>query len=170
MLSFNAMRFFSKATGRRRIMLSAASFVALLVAAKMLNTSPLTNSASTDSNAAPELKTRVYAPDVARVYAAAQSVITEQKTWFKSWRVVNGTQTHAESQAHAGPQQCQLDVEVPVLFFTDDVKISISAGAGGTQVDVESRSRVGQGDFGENRRHIVQFLKALDEKLDEASA
>ena len=155
------MRFLFKPTRRRWLLASAISVAALLIAAKVLNTSPPTNSVSTASDAPPELKTRVYERDIAQVYAVAQNVAAEQKTWFKKWRIAHRAQT----QAQAGPQQRQFDVEVPVLFFTDDLKVSISADANGTKVDVESHSRVGQGDFGENRRHIVQFLKALDEKL-----
>jgi uncharacterized protein (DUF1499 family) len=33
------------------------------------------------------------------------------------------------------------------------------------RVDCRSASRIGNGDFGENRRHALQFLAALDEKL-----
>ena len=139
-----------------------------LVAGKLMNTSPPTNSAQTAPDEAPELRTRVYGQSVAQVYAAAQKVAAQQKTWFKSWRIVT------RAQAFAGPQQSQLDVEVPVLFFTDDLKISISAAddmvadstvATATKVNVESKSRVGQGDFGENRRHIAQFLAALDKEM-----
>jgi uncharacterized protein (DUF1499 family) len=56
--------------------------------------------------------------------------------------------------------------EVPVLFFTDDLTITIREQNEQTHVDVESRSRVGRGDFGENRRHIIQVLHALDARMN----
>jgi uncharacterized protein (DUF1499 family) len=35
-------------------------------------------------------------------------------------------------------------------------------------VDVRSQTRVqGKSDFGENRRHVIQLLTALDEKLEQ---
>ena len=132
--------------------------VALIVAAgalgKMLNASPPTNSAQSAPDAAPELRTRVYARTPDEVRRVARQVAGEQKTWFRSWRV--------------GPtdDDSALRVAVPVLMFTDDLTIRMDESDGQTRVNVESRSRVGQGDFGENRRHVVQFLRALDEQLN----
>jgi uncharacterized protein (DUF1499 family) len=46
-------------------------------------------------------------------------------------------------------------------MFTDDVIIRMVAGPC-TRLGARSDSRVGKGDFGENRRHIAQFPTALD--------
>ncbi len=83
-----------------------------------------------------------------------REVVQNQTSWGKKWRIVETDLTMRH-----------LKVEVPVWFFTDDLKVTLRAQGDSTSVDVDSRSRVGQGDFGENRRHIVQFLRALDEKL-----
>lgn len=45
--------------------------------------------------------------------------------------------------------------------FRDDVGLRVRAETGGTRVDMRSRSRVGQGDFGANAARIRAFLAAL---------
>jgi uncharacterized protein (DUF1499 family) len=48
-----------------------------------------------------------------------------------------------------------------VLRFTDDVRLSLTPGDGGTVVHAESRSRIGVGDLGQNRRNILELWAAL---------
>jgi uncharacterized protein (DUF1499 family) len=43
--------------------------------------------------------------------------------------------------------------------------VTLSEANGTTTVNVQSQSRVGRGDLGENRRHVVQLFTVLDEKL-----
>ena len=138
------------------LLVIAVPVAAFLIAAKTMNTSPPTNIARTSTDAAPELRTRTYAQSVAEVTQSAQQIAGEQTTWLRSWRVGKV----ADNVIH---------VEVPVLFFTDDLTIRVDAHEGQTRVNVESHSRVGKGDFGENRRHVAQFLRALDEKLSKSS-
>jgi uncharacterized protein (DUF1499 family) len=45
--------------------------------------------------------------------------------------------------------------------FTDDVTIRLDAMPGGTRVHVRSKSRVGKGDFGQNRRNVIELFSAL---------
>ena len=45
--------------------------------------------------------------------------------------------------------------------FKDDVVIRVSPGAGGSAVDVRSKSRVGMGDMGTNARRIRAYLDRL---------
>jgi uncharacterized protein (DUF1499 family) len=45
--------------------------------------------------------------------------------------------------------------------FTDDVHVRLEAVTGGTRVHARSRSRVGKGDFGQNRRNLLELLRAL---------
>ena len=143
--------------------LLAVPVLALAILSRTMNTSPPTNRAQTAPDAAPELQTRIYSPSVNEVYAAAQAVIGEQQTWFRQWRIV------PQAEIHAGTPHHQIKVEVSVLFFTDDLTVKIDASNGKTRLNVESQARVGQGDFGENRRHVVQFLEALDERLQSSS-
>ena len=45
--------------------------------------------------------------------------------------------------------------------FVDDIHLTCSEEGAGTRVDVESRSRVGLGDFGQNRRNILELWRAV---------
>ena len=92
--------------------------------------------------------------------ARPRAVALDQKTWFRPWRIA------PQGAATAGAPHHDFAVEVPVLLFTDDLTVHIDTDdKGKTRVNVESKSRVGRGDFGENRRHIAQFLRALDQTL-----
>lgn len=53
-----------------------------------------------------------------------------------------------------------------LLRFVDDVNIYVVQGLDGvTKLEVVSQSRVGKGDFGQNKRNIRELLTALDDKL-----
>ena len=148
------MRFNSKPKSRWTwLLIAAVPVVAFLVAGKTMNANPPTNTAQTTPDETPELRTRVCWQDVETVTQAARDVALQQTTWLRSWRVVKTD----ENTIH---------VEVPVLFFTDDLTVHVDTDdKGQTRVNAESKSRVGQGDFGENRRHVAQFLRALDQTL-----
>jgi uncharacterized protein (DUF1499 family) len=45
--------------------------------------------------------------------------------------------------------------------FVDDIVVRCEATASGTRVHARSRSRVGKGDFGQNRRNLRQLLDAI---------
>jgi uncharacterized protein (DUF1499 family) len=45
--------------------------------------------------------------------------------------------------------------------FTDDVTIRLEPMASGTRLHVRSQSRVGKGDFGQNRRNVKELFAAL---------
>ena len=46
--------------------------------------------------------------------------------------------------------------------FKDDVLIRVSADAGGSRIDVRSKSRVGKGDLGTNAQRIRAYQKRLN--------
>ena len=48
-----------------------------------------------------------------------------------------------------------------VLHFVDDISILLEPAAGGTAVSARSASRVGRGDFGQNRRNLGELWQAL---------
>jgi uncharacterized protein (DUF1499 family) len=53
---------------------------------------------------------------------------------------------------------------VPVTIFIDDLTVTLRTDGQSTLVDVRSQSRLaGKSDLGENRRHLFQLLRALDE-------
>lgn len=45
--------------------------------------------------------------------------------------------------------------------FVDDVRLTLTPGAGGTVAHAESCSRIGVGDLGQNRRNILELWSAL---------
>ena len=47
------------------------------------------------------------------------------------------------------------------LRFKDDVEVVLQSTRGGILVNVRSRSRVGQGDFAANTRHILELYRLL---------
>ena len=159
------MRFNPKTKGRWKwLLIIGVPVAAFLVAGKTMNTDPPTNSAQTAPDEAPELRTRIYDQSVEAVTKTARAVALEQTTWLRSWRVV------PQSEISSGTPHRDLKIEVPVLFFTDDLTVRIDTNEKGkTRVNVESKSRVGQGDFGENRRHVIQFLRALDQALTKST-
>jgi uncharacterized protein (DUF1499 family) len=52
-----------------------------------------------------------------------------------------------------------------VLVFRDDVDVNVVPSEGGSSLAVFSRSRVGYGDFGVNRRRARNLIAALQSKL-----
>ncbi|CAN5487733.1 hypothetical protein BH23BAC3_BH23BAC3_28080 [soil metagenome] len=67
-------------------------------------------------------------------------------------------------------QILQIDAvfRIPVFGFRDDVSIRIESGkkAGESVLYLSSRSRVGRGDFGVNRRRLKSFLRILNNYLN----
>lgn len=98
------------------------------------------------------LRTRHYRGSLDETQKSVLARISTLKTYGSSWRVI-ATENNI------------VHVEVPVLVFTDDLTVTITPQGDGVVLDVRSASRVGKGDFGENRRHILQLLAALDAQL-----
>jgi hypothetical protein len=106
-----------------------------------------TNIAATSEQAQwPELKPRRYARPIAEVTQAVPGAIERL-----GWRLT-------------GPDAA----EVPVAggMFTDDLRVTLAEVDRQTVVNVHSSSRVGRGDLGENRRHVLQFFIALEQQLN----
>ncbi len=149
----------------------AAPVGLLLVAGWALNTWPPTNRAQTSPDAdEPILRTRRYPRSLNEVRGEVRGVIRSLKTYGKPWResvpLNNGLPGF-----HVGTEQVSdfLYAEVPVLIFTDILKVTMEGDDRETIVNVHSNSQVGKGDFGENRRHIVQFLTALDARMQKTA-
>ena len=118
----------------------------------------LTNrAATTPDNRDLRLRTRTYraAPDA--VIAALETIVPSLRTYGRAWRI-------ARTDGAADAMRT-VHVEVPVVVFTDDLIVEITPRGTGSRVEVRSRSRVGKGDLGENRRHLLQILPALDQAL-----
>jgi len=48
-----------------------------------------------------------------------------------------------------------------VFRFVDDIRLSLKEHAGGTRIHAESRSRIGKGDLGQNRRNIREIFTKM---------
>ena len=119
---------------------------------RRLKTGLSTNFAATSvSPEFPELKTRFYQASTNQVFSASVAAIQQLSDW-----------TITRQSEGSGV----ILAEKKVVIFVDDVAVKVRDDRGQTRVDVLSKSRIGKGDFGENRRHVAQFLKALDRELN----
>jgi uncharacterized protein (DUF1499 family) len=117
------------------------------------------NVAETSFDAKEEaLRPRRYKTDLQSFVAETEKIIPALSTYGKNWRLIS-TSTSGNSAV--------LKTEVPVVVFTDDleIKADFDDEKGEAIVNVHSNSRVGKSDFGENRRHVLQILEALDKKF-----
>jgi uncharacterized protein (DUF1499 family) len=64
-------------------------------------------------------------------------------------------------QIAAEPQTVRAVVVTSLLRFKDDVEVALESTRGGVLVNVRSRSRVGQGDFAANTRHVLELYRML---------
>ena len=101
----------------------------------------------------PELRIRRYRVSQETI----REVVERTLSRLPRWKVVK-----AESEIGV----YQAVVTTPLWRFKDDVAILITGVAeGGVEVYLHSSSRIGRGDLGANRRHILEFYEALEEQL-----
>lgn len=127
----------------------------------LLKNMSITNVCETSPNHAEErLRTRRFDKPLKEVAAAAVDCIGHLRTYGRAWNLRS-----TDIPTSAAGDIALLHVEVPVIIFTDDLKVTMQRENNGVIINVRSASRIGRGDFGENRRHVLQFLNALDGKL-----
>lgn len=59
------------------------------------------------------------------------------------------------------PGRLRLTRRTRTVGFVDDVTLTLAPAGPGTRVDAASRSRVGTGDLGQNRRNILELWGAI---------
>jgi uncharacterized protein (DUF1499 family) len=59
------------------------------------------------------------------------------------------------------PGKVHLTRRTPLWGFVDDIRLRFLAAGPGTLIHARSQSRVGIGDFGQNRRNILELWAAL---------
>lgn len=103
-------------------------------------------------------KTRHYKTDLKTLTVEAERIIPTLTKYGQHWRFISTS---------SDEKTATIKAEIPVVVFTDDLEIKAETHAekDGTIVNVRSNSRVGKSDLGENRRHVLQLLRALDEKF-----
>ncbi|MFQ5458741.1 MAG: DUF1499 domain-containing protein [Myxococcota bacterium] len=102
----------------------------------------------------PDLRTRIYAAAPKKIFERARALASKKS----GWKIVK-----ADKKAGV----LKIEARTRVLRFVDDVIIRVRpADGGGSLVDMESRSRVGLGDFGTNARRVSGFLKSFDAAVE----
>jgi hypothetical protein len=104
----------------------------------------------------PQLRTHIYLEPHSEVFDASLQAVKSLNTWGFPWTI-----TWRSTDASGG----LIRAEVHVLFLTDDVFIFVRQFPNGTHVNLFSESRLTVGNLGENDRHVVQFYRALEERL-----
>jgi len=81
---------------------------------------------------------------------AAAGIVKKAVATLPRWRV--------ESES---PGEMKLTRHTRVVGFVDDVAITLEPAGSGTILHAASRSRVGVGDLGQNRRNILELWAAI---------
>ena len=117
---------------------------------------PPINDISTDAKEASEQQRRAY-PDIQplRLPVAPNTAFERAKGAVEEmgWQI-----------AREDPSAGRIEAVATTFWFgfKDDVLIRVSADAGGSRIDVRSKSRVGKGDLGTNAQRIRAFQKRLN--------
>ena len=84
------------------------------------------------------------------------------------WRLTEVNDSQGETTSPDGSStdshvsiQLRLTRRTRVFRFVDDVHVVLAPSGSGTKVTAESRSRVGKGDLGQNRRNLKELVRAL---------
>ena len=140
---------------------SRRAWILLLIALPILvatrSTTPTNRAATSPDNSDPTLRTRHYLQAPQAVQQAVVALIPTLRTYGRYWHYVPAINSAQDSKV--------VRAVVPVIIFKDDLEVTLRGDGSGTVMNVTSASRVGKGDFGENRRHILQILGALDERM-----
>lgn len=158
----------SGAPRRRKIIMrvAGAALLALAVPVIILGIMNPGNVAQTrPDHPDPLLRTRHYATTISKLQETIMFLTPTLRIYGRRW-LFTSMQESGEPK-EGGSKTGQVDIIVPVIVFSDDLVVTSREEEGGVVCDVRSASRVGKGDFGENARHIRQFLGALDEKFSQ---
>ncbi len=113
---------------------------------------PTNFSATQADHSDARLRSRRYRCSVDEAREAVEAIIPDLVTFGRHWRVV-------------ATDPGEVRAEIPVLVFTDDLTVTLRAAPDSVLLDARSSARLGRSDLGENRRHLLQLLAALDAKL-----
>jgi len=112
---------------------------------------------TTEDPVLPELRIRHYRLPEETVKAAVDRTIRSLPRW---------TMVRAERDVGA----YQAEVTSMIWRFRDDLSVLVTGSpTGEVEVYVHSASRVGRGDLGANRVHVLMFYEALERRLQESS-
>lgn len=131
---------------------------ALAIGAAALSIANPNSFAETSADAHENLRTRIYKTDLREFVENTEQIIPSLSTYGKNWKIVS---------TNASENSTSIKAEVPVLIFIDDLEIKAvyNQSTNETTVNIRSAARLGSSDLGENRRHVLQILKVLDERF-----
>ncbi|CAN5417196.1 hypothetical protein BH18ACI1_BH18ACI1_11120 [soil metagenome] len=146
--------------------LGIAAGVAAAGLAGLAVTNPGNTAETSTDNKDKDLKTRHYQVDFNTLVKEIKKMIPTLTTYGQNWKLIGGGDGSG-TVGGSGSYSAKIIVEVPVIFFNDDLEINVNKEEDKDEitVNVRSASRVGKSDLGANKRHIVQILKTLDEKF-----
>jgi uncharacterized protein (DUF1499 family) len=104
------------------------------------------NSANTRDPSHPDLRPLDLPQPAADAVAAVEKLVAG----LRGWRV-----------AGRGAGELHLTRRTRVFRFVDDVRLTFEPTPAGCRVHAESRSRVGTGDLGQNRRNVRELWAAV---------
>src|SRR5262245_16712888 len=106
------------------------------------------NWADTDVPGPPDLKP----PELPLSPTEAMAKVSRVVSNLPRWRVEATDPSAARTPATR---------RTPLWGFTDDVTLRLEPTPTGTRLHARSQSRVGVGDFGQNRRNLLELFRAL---------
>jgi hypothetical protein len=154
---------------RRKVIAVLIALLAALVVVVLIFRTPGNVAETSPASSDRQLLSRSYkiAGGVEAAKKTVEDLIPTLSAYGRSWRLVTHDD-NPKANIAINDDEVKVRAEVPVVIFTDDLQMRLRKGAiaGEVAVDVKSASRVGKSDFGENRRHIIQLLTALDKKFE----
>ena len=131
---------------------------------RMFNPTNIAETASDHAEAV--LQTRRYGikGDLKQMRRVVEGIVPNIST-----QIWGGKSKLAAPQAGDSAENLEIvRAEIPVVIFTDDLRIELKEVGNEVLVNARSNSRTGKSDFGENRRHLLQLLAALDREFQPA--
>lgn len=100
----------------------------------------------------PDVQPQSYALEAGEVGEAAVDAVDDLNLWELE-------------ETDEAPGQIDATRETRIFGFVDDVTIWVDEEDGVSEVNVRSRSRTGEFDYGQNARNIGEFFEALDNRI-----
>jgi uncharacterized protein (DUF1499 family) len=113
--------------------------------------------AEAQREAYPDIRTLRFGQPSAEVFRAALAVARG----MPGWEIVLADSSAGRIEATATTRWFR---------FQDDVVVRVEPAGSGSEVDLRSRSRVGQSDVGANAARIREFVRRLEDRIGPASA
>lgn len=142
-----------------------AGLLALFLMILLNLVGPLKGSTNSDfsDELQPENNPLPECPDSPNCVRISKKLTADPSILFDSLPKILGEMDAEKIEQASQTLQTDAVFRIPVFGFRDDFKVRIEASEnGGSVLHISSRSRVGRGDLGVNRRRVNSFLDSLD--------